>query len=145
VSFAPGEVRSRVVISPLIKCRHPRSTRSPDGKLRVVVGSTQRSARTRRSPDLRSKSMELGEVSAASPGVSAQEEAAAKAKWRRKQTWNIIAFSLPALSIVLVDPLMTLLDTVLIGQVPLPATLLNQPTQSDHCFIRYPDMSRCIH
>lgn len=92
------------------------STRSPDGKLRVVVGSTQRSARTRRSPDVLSKSMELGEVSAASPGVSAQEEAAAKAKWRRKQTWNIIAFSLPALSIVLVDPLMTLLDTVLIGQ-----------------------------
>eukprot|EP00191_Tetraselmis_sp_GSL018_P003096 CAMPEP_0177601332 /NCGR_PEP_ID=MMETSP0419_2-20121207/14190_1 /TAXON_ID=582737 /ORGANISM="Tetraselmis sp., Strain GSL018" /LENGTH=465 /DNA_ID=CAMNT_0019094565 /DNA_START=119 /DNA_END=1513 /DNA_ORIENTATION=+ len=37
-------------------------------------------------------------------------------QWRRKQTGIILQFVLPALSIVLSDPLMTLLDTIFIGQ-----------------------------
>ncbi len=42
----------------------------------------------------------------------------ARLRWRKAQTGAMLSFMLPALSIVLGDPIMSLLDTIFIGQVP---------------------------
>jgi len=49
-----------------------------------------------------------------SKGTTIQE---ARQKWQRQRLRSIVEFVVPALSIVLSDPLMSLLDTIVIGQV----------------------------
>ena len=90
---------------------------------------TQRSGLFAGSSSLRQRSTYSSELHARSVGVRRIITKATNApnfvsdgtslwQWRKTQLWKIALFTGPALSIPLADPIMSLVDTVCVGQVP---------------------------
>ena len=90
--------------SKVARCPNLRSWHSADRHARLV-GARRIVARTANAPDFVSDENGLWQ-------------------WRKAQLYKIALFTGPALSIPLADPIMSLVDTVCIGQVPVGAVLV---------------------